>query len=519
MGPTSWEPLPPEELGRLLPEYEVFSLLGRGGMGAVYSALERSLDRPVAIKVLPIELGTTPGFSDRFCREARALAKLNHPHVVRLHRFGRTQAGHLYFTMDLVEGTTLESLISGTGMNLERVLKLAGEICSALACAHEQGVVHRDMKPSNVLVDTAGKALVMDFGVARLLDPTLVEPGHTVTGLVLGTPEYMAPDQKRGQSVDHRADLYSLGVMLYEMLCRKTPQGAFAPPSKICGCPVALDRIVAKAMQPEPGARYSSATEMQRDLDAVADLLSGRGWTRLIPNGRLSALLTVVFLAAVIGAYYRHLRDANTTQENSTPTTAESGWRDALAAVRTGEIPIYRGQISSPYSVEPEFGSTNLVWSAEAGLRARGSFFLLLPASGAMARDQALRISFRGRQWAFDVRRTLGTRENPGQSYGLQMEEAFPRINLGIATHGVGFLPFMTFPWPAGFDWDAVHDLELEAKGNRITVTLDGALLVNVRDDRLAEGGMAIWVGDRGEIRRLEYRISETSPSPDRNSR
>jgi serine/threonine protein kinase len=261
--------LEPAALGQLLPAYEILSLLGRGGMGAVYYAVEKALDRPVALKLLPAELSAQPGFAERFTREARAMAKLSHPNIVALHEFGRTSAGHLFFTMEFVEGTTLAAMIHGPGISPEQALTISGQICLALAYAHEQGVVHRDMKPSNVLVDARGQVKIADFGLARLIDPSEVQLGHTLTGLAMGTPDYMSPEQKRGGTVDHRADIYSIGVMLYEMLCRQTPQGAFAPPSKVVQCDASLDRIVDRALQPAPERRYQSTTEMKADVDGV----------------------------------------------------------------------------------------------------------------------------------------------------------------------------------------------------------------------------------------------------------
>ena len=240
-GAHGWTPPTPEEVGSLFPNYEILSMLGRGGMGAVYRARQTELDRLVAIKLLPLEISVDKDFADRFRREARAMAKLNHPNIIAVHDFGQTSEGHLFFAMEFVEGANLHDIIHGPGLDAQQTLLIAGQVCIALAYAHGKGVVHRDIKPANVMVDTDGQVKVADFGLARLTDPTAETYGTTATGTVMGTPDYMAPEQKRGMNVDHRADIYSLGVMLYEMLCRETPRGAFDLPSARTGCDPRLD--------------------------------------------------------------------------------------------------------------------------------------------------------------------------------------------------------------------------------------------------------------------------------------
>jgi serine/threonine protein kinase len=261
-GRGHWQPPSDAEVARLFPQYEVLGLIGRGGMGAVYKARQRELDRIVAIKLLPLEVSVDPDFATRFRREARAMAKLSHPHIITVFNFGTTSEGHLYFVMEYVEGTNLHDMIRNVGIEPAQALVLSAQVCTALAYAHEKGIVHRDIKPANVMVDLAGQAKVADFGLARLSD-VAEEAGHTVPGAVLGTPDYMAPEQKHGTPVDHRADIYSVGVMLYEMLCRETPQGAFQLPSQRIGCDARIDTIVLKAMHQAAERRYQSTNEMR----------------------------------------------------------------------------------------------------------------------------------------------------------------------------------------------------------------------------------------------------------------
>lgn len=271
--PSDWQPPAPEEIARLLPQFRIEGFIGRGGMGAVYRGWQTDLDRQVAIKVLPAEMAADGQFVERFRREARAMAKLSHPHIISVYDFGQTSEGHLFFAMEYVEGANLHEIIHGPGLNPEQALSVAGQICLALAYAHGKGVVHRDIKPANVMIDTESHVKVADFGLARLIEGVAESDpqfgASTVTGTVIGTPDYMAPEQKRGHDVDHRADIYSLGVLIYEMLCRETPQGVFEPPSRRTGCDTRIDGIVVKAMQQAPERRYQSTKEMKADVDTA----------------------------------------------------------------------------------------------------------------------------------------------------------------------------------------------------------------------------------------------------------
>ena len=266
-GAGAWQPPTMEEAAQLFPGYEVLRLIGRGGMGAVYQARQIELDRFVALKLLPLEISADRDFADRFRREARALAKLHHPHIIAVHGFGETSEGHLFFVMEFVEGANLHEIIRQVGLDPDQALSLAGQVCTALAYAHGKGVVHRDIKPANIMVNAEGRVKVADFGLARLTGPAAET--FTMTGIVMGTPDYMAPEQMQGMNVDHRADLYSVGVMLYEMLCRQVPQGIFARPSQCIGCDERLDDIVIRAMQQQPELRYQSSAEMKADLETA----------------------------------------------------------------------------------------------------------------------------------------------------------------------------------------------------------------------------------------------------------
>ena len=216
VGDGRWTPPAPEELAALLPQYHIESLLGHGGLGAVYKGRQAALDRPVAIKLLPAEMAADAQFIARFQREARTLAKLQHPGIVTVYDFGQTSAGHLYFVMEFVDGTDLHRILHAPGgVNPAQALEIISQICDALHYAHEKGVIHRDIKPGNILVNTQSRAKLADFGLAR----PAAGPAGSLTGtdVIVGTPDYMAPEQHVGEA-DARADIYALGVMLYEML-------------------------------------------------------------------------------------------------------------------------------------------------------------------------------------------------------------------------------------------------------------------------------------------------------------
>ena len=284
-GVGGWQPPTVKEAARLFPQYEVLSLLGRGGMGAVYKARQIELDRLIAIKLLPLEVSVDRDFADRFRREARAMAKLHHLNIISVFDFGTTSEGHLFFAMEFVEGANLHQMIHGPGLLPAQALEIIAGVCEALAYAHGKGVVHRDMKPANVMVSVEGEVKVADFGLARLIDPAAEQLGHTSTGMVMGTPDYMAPEQMRGMNVDHRADIYSLGVMLYEMLCREVPRGIFDPPSeRVAGLDNRVDQVVTTAMQQQPERRYQSTKEMKIAVTAASTPMPGAPLELIVPS-------------------------------------------------------------------------------------------------------------------------------------------------------------------------------------------------------------------------------------------
>ncbi len=261
-------PLTPEELAEKFPGYEILECLGRGGMGVVYKARQKSLDRIVAIKILPPERVGEARFSDRFAIEAATLAKLSHPNIVTVHDFGiaDSQPSTLdsqplyYIVMEYVDGVNLRDLLREGKLEPQQALAIVPPICDALQYAHDKGIVHRDIKPENLLLDRGGRIKIADFGIASLMG---------AAGEIAGTPPYMAPEQN-GANIDHRADIYALGVVLYEMLTGQRPEKDLIAPSRKVQIDVRLDEMVLRALEKEPERRYQTAGEFRTVVETVA---------------------------------------------------------------------------------------------------------------------------------------------------------------------------------------------------------------------------------------------------------
>ena len=263
----------PPTVGRLaefFPALQIIELIGVGGMGAVYKARQEGLDRVVALKILPEEFSHDVKFALRFTREARTLAKLNHPNIVSVYEFGNVEDTY-YFLMEYVEGSTLRDVVKARELTPEHSLAIVPHLCDALQYAHDKGVVHRDIKPENILMSVDGAVKIADFGLSRILGSDAHQHSLTATHQVMGTPRYMAPEQLEGaHGVDHRADIYSLGVVIYEMLTGELPIGRFAAPSLKAEIDVRLDDVVLRTLEKEPQRRYQHASQIKSDVQTIA---------------------------------------------------------------------------------------------------------------------------------------------------------------------------------------------------------------------------------------------------------
>jgi len=313
----SFVPPAPAELAPAFPQLEILEFIGKGGMGAVYKARQKPLDRVAALKILPPGIGEETAFAERFAREAKVLARLNHPGIVTLYEFGQVQLptggppesapasqpaepaphppettghGRLYFfLMELVDGVNLRQLLHAGRLSAREALAIVPQICDALQYAHDQGIVHRDIKPENILLDRRGRVKVADFGLVKIIQGRDAPPGRptaegppqaaepavpanlTDAGKVMGTPHYMAPEQvEHPTEVDHRADIYALGVVFYQMLTGELPGKPLEPPSKKVQVDVRLDEVVLRALETNRELRYQQASVLKTHLETIA---------------------------------------------------------------------------------------------------------------------------------------------------------------------------------------------------------------------------------------------------------
>jgi tRNA A-37 threonylcarbamoyl transferase component Bud32 len=281
--PTGSAPPTLEKVAAAFPQLEVVELIGHGGMGAVFKVRQSKLDRYAALKILPQSLAADPAFASRFEREARLLARLNHPNIVAVYDHG--QAGEFfYLLMEFVDGVNLRQAMRASRFTPDQALGIVPKICEALQYAHDEGVLHRDIKPENILLDAKGRVKLADFGIAKLAESESAPadlrsnvPTLTQVGASLGTPYYMAPEQRDTPSkVDHRADIYSLGVVFYELLTGELPVGVFVPPSAKSAADPRVDPIVEQSLQRERERRQHSAAEVKTQVEAVATSAGGK---------------------------------------------------------------------------------------------------------------------------------------------------------------------------------------------------------------------------------------------------
>jgi non-specific serine/threonine protein kinase len=324
-------------IGKTLGHYEITASLGRGGMGEVYRARDTKLRRQVAIKVLPPALTADPERRMRFQREAQTAAALSHPNIAVIHEISEHE-GSPFLVMELIEGQTLDEATQGKTLSMKEWLHYAVPIAEAIAHAHRNGVVHRDLKPSNVMITEDGRVKLLDFGLAKLLEPDLetdqtaletISQELTRAGKVIGTVAYMSPEQARGQTIDHRTDIFSLGILLYQLATGRLPFAGDSdieslnatltedPPPLVETAPEfapEASRVVAKSMEKEPDRRYQSAAEIVTDFRNLArDLDTGRvsiagttGSTSIAPAPRtrpkwVLPIAALAVVAAVIG--------------------------------------------------------------------------------------------------------------------------------------------------------------------------------------------------------------------------
>jgi serine/threonine protein kinase/tetratricopeptide (TPR) repeat protein len=340
------------QVGKTISHYKVVRKLGEGGMGEVYLAQDTKLDRQVALKFLCEQFASDRSFKARFKREARAAAALNHPNIITIHEVAEHE-DRPFIAMEFVEGQSLKELIAGKDLSIDKVTDLGIQISQGLAKAHQAGIVHRDVKPQNILIDKDGRARICDFGLAKLKREVML----TKTGTTVGTVSYMSPEQGQGKEVDQRSDIFSLGVVLYEMVTGQLPfkgeheaaivysivNEAAEPLARYkADVPEELQRIVDKALRKDPQTRYQSAADMVADLkevqreSATTGTLSARSAFRVPQKGRLRvvAIIGAILIAAV--AVMALLLLSSRTDLPVPPgaeMAARTGWKNSIAVL------------------------------------------------------------------------------------------------------------------------------------------------------------------------------------------
>ena len=365
---SQWEPPSPAELSAQFADVAVIELLGRGGMGAVYKARQRQLDRVVALKILPPAIGRGSSFAERFANEAKALARLNHPGVVTLYEFGKTQADLYFFLMEFVDGLNLRHLMRAGRIGPREALAIVPQICDALQYAHDQGIVHRDIKPENILLDRRGRVKVADFGLAKIVGQEEAAAGNvaavndalTEGARTVGTPQYMAPEQiSHPGSVDRRADIYALGVVFYQMLTGELPAANFEPPSKKMLIDVRLDTIVLRALEREPRRRYGQAAELKTQVETVlsSPMIRARqsrlGWRAAVGGSLLAACI-----AGLVALCVSRAKPGNARISLSPPPIAVDAVRAYTGNI--AETGYYLGQIAPTAAARTSPASRNI---------------------------------------------------------------------------------------------------------------------------------------------------------------
>lgn len=477
---AAWVPPPFQTVAALLPAgaYSVEGFIGLGGMGAVYKGMQLRLRRPVAIKIMRQDQAGDDAFKDRFLREAHTLARLSHPGIVNVIDCGEAGTDMLYIVMEFVDGTDLMDVLRSGRMPQEVVLQLVPQICDALQFAHEHGVVHRDIKPSNILLTRDGRIKIADFGLAKALDSDSTL--HTRSGVSMGTPDYAAPEQfTPGAAVDHRADIYALGVMIYQMITGQLPRGAWKAPSQGSTVDPQWDAIVNHAMQPRPQDRHASAGQVRTEVAKITTIVRATPQDSTAPKVRKRprALLfsTAACLMLAAGGYlsWGKLRPAVQSTVAVPPTARASypqpkAWMDATARVRDA-VTKYGAGVSRGDHVQ-----------------LTKPFFIPL-SDERTHRDVVVRMRFTGLAG-------IAMRYTPGSfSYQCSLNVTRSTTQFGYDGETNTHVLFsQTSPPDLRIDLRAENELVMATEGDLLSTWLNGELVHSQRDSSLSSGRIAL---------------------------
>ena len=518
--PGGWQPPSVEDLQKALPQYEITEFIARGGMGAVYKGTQKTLKRTVAIKVLPPDIDDGDmQFAERFKREAQSMAMLTHPNIVAVYDAGETAQGLLYFVMEFIEGTDVHRLIASEGrLDPARAMSITTAVCDALAFAHEEGIIHRDIKPSNIMLDKRGRVKVADFGLAKAvnLESTML----TGSNVAMGTPDFIAPEALiAGMAVDGRADVYAVGVMLYQMLTGKIPRGRFELPSGVMPqIDPRLDAIIDRAMQTDRDKRYSTATEMRTDVERIVQGSVGTPASTFdtgggaAKNGAQKSVRTPLLAAAAViaiaaAAFFF-------TRQDSESKTAAISQSQSLPVSRSS-TPAESTAIKLWESASKLPSLPGISWENNA-LRIETNHSI--PFKQVLSSDAILRASVRMNadldSPKLIVRASAGG-EGQGKKdsfYYLTLDVSQRTIKLGLRQTG-DFRILKTWPMPRSYGPTEWIRLELKIIGHELTATADGTLLGTVEDSTLTGPGFVmLFAAANGFFRDIEYVPLDKSP-------
>jgi serine/threonine protein kinase len=534
-----------ELIGKTVGPYRIIEQIGSGGMATVYKAYHPNMDRYVAVKVLPQHLSKDPDFAKRFQREARAIARLEHSHILPVYDYGEYE-GITYIAMRYIKAGTLKDRMSAGRLSLEEINNLIGQIGSALDYAHRMGVIHRDIKPANILIDDQGDTYLSDFGLARMMEAS---QQLTVSGVGLGTPSYMSPEQGQGNKVDHRSDIYSLGIILYELLTGRVPYEAETPMAVVHkhiqgdlplphtinpNTPEAIERVILKALAREPADRYQTAGEMVQALHTAVRLLSAEAqqqtmvmldktvpvqqhtsivakiqslwkqrWGRvmLAGGGLVVVLLLGLSLSRLPGNItilapngYQHPSDAITTPTREQKITENSL---APAAANSDAILVKNdfedGRIQK-MSVRGEWkivsdGTENHVIDID---NSKGSDWpgIGMGSNGWDNYKITFRVKFLSEK-SISSLLYFRVSSDANDKYALSMDEN--ATNLNYVTSAANWTPIEGSNYKlTPLVW---HTVQVEANSNKLKVSVDDALLIDTNDSQFSKGSLEIEVG------------------------
>lgn len=537
-----WTPPTAEILQPCFPQYQILSLLGRGGMGAVYKAWQKSLSRHVAIKVLPPLAGDADeSYTERFKQEARSMAQLSHPGIIAVYDAGETPEGLLYFVMEFIEGTDVHQMVAAAGhLPPEHAHAITAHVCEALAYAHATGIVHRDIKPANIMVDHQGHVKVADFGLAKL---TTQGGGLTQTNMAMGTPDFVSPEALiPGVPLDGRADLYAVGVMLYQMLTGKVPRGAWSPASVVVpGLDPRWDAIITKAMQMDREARHSSAIELRQHLDSV--LQNAPAATAVVPppvskpishtSHRKPIMLAAATFAILASGAFLALRPSASPDKTEAPAGGTPPILVAQANTQPKNGAAPQAAQAGPTMVTPARKPNPTKWVKldpmvdcwtsyktkfeDGGWRVGGNGETARLATKKKFQDVAIR----ARIQVIDKSASLEVRivspedgDKVSGSYRVGIRAKGVEIGRTLEENGEktdGVLAF--YPLPAGVDLAKEVLTTISACGPVLTVWIEGQELGSVRDDHFSSGTMALWSYE-AVFRDVEYQVLDDAAPP-----